>query len=295
MLRPVQHTFVNLAMARLRFSVLACCWILALSLIAQMGVWLTATFTDVRFTTVKTAAKPAMIVNGAITRNGDNSAGIEAGNTAVVNHPETSVDANRVLSPKDSMMHMVVSIARAAAMLAFIVLMPLMMLGVLLGASSATPGVEHTAASFVWAVILGVLLLPIGQFIGLPWRDGAMYAYSAMTSIIDATQDKHASFGLTFYAQFGFLPLACLIGVAMVGLRFCAGLEAGLPRKEDLRLDPVLEREAANIAPTSLHGPRGGGGVLRAAPPSPPAAAASASHPAGMTQPTAGVAPTRLI
>jgi len=102
---------------------------------------------------------------------------------------------------------------------------------------------------------------------------------------------RHGSVGMTFYARFGLLPLACLIGAAMIGLRFCAGVESALPKKEDMRLDPTLEREAGNIKPTSLHGARTGG-AFQAAPP--PTGAAS-PHPAGMSQLSAGVAPKRLI
>jgi hypothetical protein len=116
-----------------------------------------------------------------------------------------------------------------------------------------------------------------------------------LTEQIDAAKTADLSLeGVTFFARFALLPLACLIGVAMIGLRFCAGIEAALPKREDMRLDPTLEREAANITPTSLHGARAGA-AFKAAQPAVSGASAAQPHPAGMTQPTAGVVPKRLI
>src|SRR5438094_38749 len=83
------------------------------------------------------------------------------------------------------------------------------------------------------SILLGLLVLPLGEFAGLPWRDGALFAYSSMTDMVDAAQAHHGSQSAAFYARFGFLPLACLIGAALIGLRFCAGIEAALPQAED--------------------------------------------------------------
>jgi hypothetical protein len=104
------------------------------------------------------------------------------------------------------------------------------------------------------------------------------------------------------------LPLACVVAVAIIGLRFCAGVQAGMPVVESMKLDPVLEREAANITPGSLHGGRGAaalrgvavsnGNGHTAAPASPPrqvVAAGAGSPGPGMMQPSPGVAPRRLI
>jgi hypothetical protein len=301
MFRPthvIPTTFTGLALLRLRFTVLICCWVIGLALVTQIGVWIAATFTEVRHQVIKGVPTPALIVSSTIKHTSEASAGIEAGNTAVVNHPENVADPNLVLSKHDAIMNMASRIASAAAMLALLVLLPVMALAVMLATGSAVPGVEHTVSSFTWAVMLGLLLLPIAEFVGMPWREGALYAYSSMTTLVDQAADKHTALGMTYYARFGLLPLACLIGAGMVGLRFCAGIEAGLPRKEDMRLDPTLEREAGNISPTSLHGGRTGAALRAAAAAAAnptPSASASQPHPAGMTQPTAGVVPKRLI
>lgn len=294
-----QPSFVGIALHRLRFSILVCCWVLGLSLMTHIGVWIAATFTDVRYEAVRSMTVPATIVTSTQRQNQPEAAvagGVEAAEAPAMHQAaKEAADPNRVLSKYDRMMSMATRLASGAGLLALITLLPLMILGVLLAASSATPGVEQTVSSFTWTVLLALLVLPISEFVGLPWREGALFSYNTLTSQLEAATTKGATdFSMTFYARFAMLPFACLIGVGMIGLRFCAGIDAALPKKEDMRLDPALEREAGNITPTSLHGGRAGA-ALRAAAPLQPTASASSPHPAGMTVPSAGVAPKRLI
>ena len=54
-----------------------------------------------------------------------------------------------------------------------------------------------------------------------------------------------------------------MVGIGIVCGRFSAGVEAGVMMRENLALDPVLEREAANIKATSLYGSRTAGALQR--------------------------------
>lgn len=295
MFRP-QPSFVGIALMRLRFSIMVCCWVLALSLVTQIGVWIAATYTDVRFETIKAAAAPATIVTSTQRKNQPEApGGIEASHALSIQKAvEEAPDPNRISSRYDRMMSMAIRLSNGAGMLALVTLLPLMILGVLLAASSATPGVEQTVSAFTWTVLLALLVFPIAGFVGLPWRDGALFTYDTLISQIETATTKGVpDFSMTFYARFAMLPLACVIGAGMIGLRFCAGIEAALPKKEDMRLDPALEREAGNITPTSLHGGRTASALRAAA--AAPTVTAAAAHPAGMTVPSAGVAPKRLI
>jgi hypothetical protein len=165
----------------------------------------------------------------------------------------------------------------------------------LLGASSATSGVDKTVSAFGWSLVVALLALPIGEFASLPWRDGGFWSYAHLTAQLDAGASTKA---VIFLAQYLLLPAACLLGIALVGNRFSAGVELGLMRKEMLRLDPALEQEAGNIKPSSLHGGRTAGAMRQAeqAGASEVAAAGSREQRSpSITQPSAGEAPKRLI
>jgi hypothetical protein len=89
--------------------------------------------------------------------------------------------------------------------------------------------------------------------------------------------------------------------VTLIGLGFSAGVHSGIVPKENMRLDPTLEREAANITPGSLHGGRAAV-ALRAASSAPmssperkPVSAPAPSQPPSITQLSVGEAPKRLI
>jgi hypothetical protein len=85
------------------------------------------------------------------------------------------------------------------------------------------------------------------------------------------------------------LPLACLVGVTMIGLKFSTGVYAGIIPKERMRLDPVLEKEAANIKAASLHAGRAGAAMK--------AAGVAAAEPAvaAAAPGTTGEAPPRRL
>jgi hypothetical protein len=315
------HTpFVGIALARLRRGVMVCCWLIGLALVTQLLVWATAMFTDTRFDTIVLQVTAPMIVNQADKSSQPSAVGhasaasaVSAGSPLKLEHAANSpkpVDPNRVKSRFDRMMQTASTFSAGVGMLAVIALLPLLAVGATLGAGSATPGVEYTVSAFTWAIVLAMLMLPIGGVIGLPMPEGALYTYSNMTEQVDAAHKVGDGWAApTFYARFAVLPMACVVAVTIIGLRFCTGVHAGLPVVESMKLDPVLEREAANITPTSLHGGRGatalrgvsmppggtGGHLSR----QPGGAGAPAAPPApsgpGMTQPSAGVAPRRLI
>lgn len=253
----VQAPFISIGLARLRRGVTACCVIAALALLAQLLVWAMATFMDVRYTTVE--AKPAatgLVVKtdggkgaAAETRKPDRSR--DAGGSDAASPP----DPNRVPSQMDHLMKTTATMARALGGMAMVMLIPFVALGALLGAGSGTPGVERAVSAFGWSMVVAMIVLPLGEIFHLPWREGALWSYNYMTHHVDANITDTGWGSGTFYARFAAMPLACIVGLGIVGFQFSAGVETGIVR-EDHRLDPMLEREAANIRPTSLHGGR---------------------------------------
>jgi hypothetical protein len=172
----------------------------------------------------------------------------------------------RPLGANDQILSTAHAIASATGTVTVLMLLPLLTLGVLLGAGSATVGVEQTVSAFIWTLVISIFVMPIGEFIGFPWTQGALTNYTSMTQHVDwqCAGAAEAMNAATFYARFALLPLVCVAGVAMTGLRFASGVNAGIIPKENLRLDPVLEKEAANMKASSLHGGRAGA-ALRAA------------------------------
>jgi hypothetical protein len=292
----LQAPYVSIALTRLRFGVSLCCWIVGLALLTQLFVWCIATFMDVRYQTVEAKVAPGALIV-ATTDSIRPAAPVSA--SAAEEPKAANADPNRVPTKHDYLMAQASRYAKGAGTTAMVMVLPLLLLGGLLAAGSATPGVERTVSAFMWAMVVAILLLPIGEWLGLPWHEGALVSYQTMTQQVDLQMPSGArTWGSpTFYARFAFMPLACFVGITIVGLRFGYGVSAGIIR-EDVRLDPMLEREAANITPGSLHGGRAGAALRAANVAKAQAAAAPAPMPpatASITQLSPGEVPKRLI
>lgn len=261
-MQPFQPLYVGIALARLRRGVNVCCWIVACSLLAQVLVWGFATFMDVRYSELE-EHHTRLIVEGNAAQN-DAPSRAAAWRPAVGSTDAADVgdiepaNPNLVITKYDRIMHIASTLARGAGSLAMVVLLPLLAVGVILTAGSATPGVERVVSSFIWSTVVAIFVLPVGSALGLPWDEGALATYGHITTNVDNVLGPQGDGwgGPTFYARFVLLPLACVMGVILVGFRFNYGVEAGIPPKESMRLDPVLEREAANMKATSLYGSR---------------------------------------
>jgi hypothetical protein len=291
----MQSPYVSQALSRLRRGVTVCCWVAGLSLVAQLLVWGTATFMDVRHKALEDAAPPGQIVSAEASQSHAKSNGplvVNATEKAAEAAESAPIDLNRIRTSNDRVMEVISATAMSAGTLAIILVLPLLALGVLLGAGSATPGIDHSVSAFMWSLLVAVLVLPLGHVVGLPWNEGALASYSYMTGEVDRvmTEGSESWGNASFYCRFALLPLACVVGVTMIGLRFGAGVHAGIMPKEDMRLDPVLEKEAGNIKASSLHAGRAGA-ALRAA----SAAIAEKKPIPAINQVTAGDAPKRLI
>jgi len=289
----MQSPYVSQALLRLRRSVSICCWMVGVALLLQTMVWAVSTFMDVRHVTLADNSEPELIISAEQMRKQSSpltDASTLAAQQAALEDAPQAVDPNRVPTKYDAMMNKASALAMSAGTIAMVMLMPLLALGVLLSTSSATPGVEKTVSAFSWSLVVGLLVLPFGQTLGMPWEEGALASYSMMTKQVDLMiGDSPDAWGTpTFYCRFAVLPLACLVGVTMIGLKFSTGVYAGIIQKEKMRLDPVLEKEAANIKAASLHAGRAGAAMkvaTAAAAAEPIVAAAAPSSPAGEAPP----------
>lgn len=296
------------ALGRLRRAVIVCCWVVGVALFTQLILWSLVSFTDLRFVAGEEAeAEPAaapLIVHADPQRAHRPRAGREHDDEATPAPAATSQPveaASPVYSSANGVMSQIMMFTGAAGRGAMLALLAVMAIAVALAISSGTHGVEGAVSAYIWAVVVALLVLPLGDALGLPWKHGALTTYDHMTEWVDhvrrpaesvqpvAAATAPPSGSLVFYLRLGLAPVACIVGISLVGLRFCAGIEAGLVRRESHRLDPTLEREASNITPTSLHGgPRGRtSGILSGS-------IESEAMPSA-TQVSPGVMPKRLI
>ena len=252
--RPRTHTAaVSAAMSRLRFAVLLSCWLLGVSLLTQTVIASLCHFTDMRWSTLVPGEQAPVVVTDAPVQSGPRSAFDEPAPEA---DPEKVVDPNRVLGRHDRVFSIAGTLTSGIGKISVMLVLPLMALAVLLAAGSATNGVEKAVAAFSWALLVGLLVMPIGKLIGLPWTEGALWSYASMIAVIDPGVSMQGLGEQMFVLRFLLLPLACVAGIALAAVRFGSGVEESLVPPEDLALDSLLETEAGNIKVSSLHGGR---------------------------------------
>ncbi|MHC4108904.1 MAG: hypothetical protein ACYSTY_12550 [Planctomycetota bacterium] len=288
---PARH--ISLALGRLRLGIALCCWAIGLALLAQMVVWSLATFTDLRYAELHdTSAAPRVVTSDAPRRP---SGALRSANDDKDKRRGEVPDPNRVFSTADQIFDHTVTFAAAGGKLACVAMLLLLVVGVILSATSALPGVEKTVSALTWAVVMALLTLPLGEVMDLPWREGAFSSYFYMTEQIELAHDKTEGVGFTiaFYVRFLVYPAACVLMAVMVGMRFGAGTEAArLP--DEHKLDPELEKEAGGIQVSSLHGGRSAGALSRVVGGSKPGSKAQKSMPSARRV-SPGAAPKRLI
>ncbi|MFK7960071.1 MAG: hypothetical protein AB8G96_06040 [Phycisphaerales bacterium] len=246
---------VSIALGQLRAMVGLCCTLLMLALIVQGVVFTAAAYGGMRYErlaagvgTASEAPESVLMLDESRVNEADFD---PLGERIGMNAPEPA-DVNFVRSTLDHVFMSAADIAAAFGRLAMAALMPLLVLGVLLAAGSATDGVEKTVTSFVWAVLSLFLVFPIAARFGMPWEGGALWGYSTLAGTLDGA----TAVGAAFFVQYMVLPIAAFGTVGVTWQKFSAGVRAGLIRKENFELDPELEREAANIRPGSNFGSR---------------------------------------
>lgn len=266
MIRPVE-TAVALALAKIRTGVFTCCWIIGLGLIAQMIIWSLITFTEMRFQLVAATASANSVVIQPETEPklqlfSTNAADFAAHRAADGPPP----DPNRIFSAADRVFRAITILSGAAITLAVVGLFTLLALGVVVAAGGSVPGVEKTVSAFGWMLVLAMMILHLDPLVRAAGFDGALINYDVLATEVEAGRaaSPTALFigGPVFYARYFALPLAAVIGAALVGLRFNSGVEAARLPKESRKLDPRLEKEAANMSATSLYAAGRSSGAL---------------------------------
>jgi len=290
---PTHTSSVSLALGRLRLGVLLCCWGIGITLLIQTAVWGLVTFTELRYENIAAGTDAPLVVAGTDARDTPRSSLDDPPTRSAETPP---VNPNRVLTAFDRHLSIVSSITSGLGTFAMLFVIPFIGIGVLLAAGSATDGIDRAVSAFAWALLVGILALPTADLVGLPWQNGVFFSYDAMTAQVDAGAKAT---GIVFLGTYLLLPLTCVVGAALIGSRFGAGVQAGLMRKEDLAIDGTLEMEAGNVKASSLHGSRTAGAMesLMTTPGNGTAAPAPVPPPgpASLRQIPQGEVPKRLI
>lgn len=243
-----------IALGRMRFVIVTSCWVIALSLLAQVIIWSLCTFTELRFADPSEAGESALIVEKTPAPEVKESRGRW--------RPETdAVEDELPHSTVDRIFKIVVTVARTMALMSALVIVPLLCLGVLLAVPAGAPRVERAVNALTWAIVLVLLIMPLGGWFGMAWNQGTITDYQGLTLEVDA--GRESGFTPTFYARFLLLPAASAVGFILVGFQFNSAVLAVLLKRDGL--DDELENEASNVAATSLHGASRSAGALNKA------------------------------
>ncbi len=241
---------VGIAMSRLRFGVKFCCWMIAAALAIHMTVWGLVFCTDLRFD----GPPPPTIIAHAPSQ-ADASPHLLVQPHVETNGPPAPAVFARPISKWDRVFAASVELSGGVGKLALLLMIPLVAMGVLLGAGSGTPGVEKAVSAFAWSLGIGLLALPLGRLLGLTWEEGALVTYP---SIVAGARES-----VVMLAIHLLLPATCIVALALVGVKFSdATIAANLTPEH--HFDPKLEREASNVKPASLIGGRGGAALTAA-------------------------------
>jgi hypothetical protein len=238
---PKPH--ISPAIARLRHGVTFSALVLALCAAVQMLVFGFTHFTTVRWEEAKVQPAALTVVAPQIVAAAKPPDALPGGPTAP---PKAEVKPPRVLSDADATLHTVSDLTVTGGVMATLCLAIFCLVGTVVAAGQATPGVDQASSATMWATLIGLAALPWHDVMpSVPWG-GVFGPYTGMASMSDAV-DAAKGGVLTLYVHFMLMPLAVLAGAFIVLLRFRAGVEAGVIVTSVSELDDRLERELSTI------------------------------------------------
>ncbi|MCA9290553.1 MAG: hypothetical protein KDA25_05460 [Phycisphaerales bacterium] len=255
----------SIALRRFEFAVILCCGLLALALVGQIAVWSVAALTDVRFDRAAGAYDGPPVV--------DEPAHADAPARAVnvveferarrtYTRATASVEPVR-LADGDRWLSMTSRLGTAIGRFAAVGLLLFIALGAIVAAIVRVLDIDRIVTSFVLAMLLAVPVLPGGSRLVDGLVPCVLGDYPSMIAQVDAWNqpvDENAV-ALTrqpppstpsFILEYAILPVICLIAVIVIARQFSVGVRSGIDSHDALAIDPELEREAANMRPTSL-------------------------------------------
>ncbi len=286
------------ALRRLRFVVVVTCWVISLSLTTQMAAWSLASFTDLRYGEPDVSADTPLIITAQEEPEefffANFLEGRRPGEEKSTTGTSEPVKEQRALGPNDRTLEFAVTAARGLGMIAALMLCPLLMLGIVLAVPAGAANTERAVSAVAWAMVLVLVAMPLSGWFGLPWQEGTLSSYGQMMTEVEAVRD--GGFTATFFMRFLLMPAISVMGFIVIGFRFSGAVASVLLSSQAMRLDPVLEKEAANVSATSLHGAgRSAGALQRAMEATAPTPPTQRRREPVTSRVSAGEVPRRLI
>lgn len=235
---------VSAALLQLQRSVAACVVLVALCVAAQLIVLGCVHFTDIRWITVETpaAAQPLTVVKAP-------PAGELAGAMVAVEPPPPSAAAaepRRELTSWDAVLRVVSVTATSVGVVACLLLGLVTTLGVIIAAGPGVPGVQRAVSACVWAMLLGIVCLPLHVAVpSTPWR-GVFGPYAEIVAMSEAV-NAGATSVLLLLGQHALVPIVALVASVMVLVRFRAGVADGVIVQSISDVERKLEAEIDQI------------------------------------------------
>ena len=175
----------------MRFVIVTSCWVIALSLLVQVVVWSLCTFTELRFASPEVTGEAPLVVQKA--KNKTSSArGHDANQRQGRWRPKSTetVEEDLPVSAVDRVFKIIVTVARTMALMSALIVCPVLCLGVLLAVPAGAPRVERAVNALIWAIVLVPLIMPLGGWFGMAWRQGTITDYTALTAVVDAGRER---------------------------------------------------------------------------------------------------------
>lgn len=230
------------ALAQLRGWVTLLAAAVAISAVMQMVVFAFANYTEARWTESRPDAAQA---NASVVL----PPGV-AGAAATRPSAETS---GKALGAGDANLRGMSRLSAAVGVVSVFGLAIFTIVGVVVAAGGAVPGVERAVNSAVWAVILALICVPWAQLLRGEAFPGVFSTYE---SLVEAVENPAAAGGgWSMACRFVLLPIAGLTGALVVAWQFRSGVDRGIVLESMSELEAAIEREMAEVRA------KGGGGV----------------------------------
>lgn len=233
---------------------------LGLALGGRVVLFAIVHFTDTRTTQIgQSDAEPLRVVNAPPRAQVEGT----PKNAQGIAELPARAEVNQVPGTSDVMLRRFSIVVQWTGVMASILLAVLMFQAVVLAGAGAVPGIERAVSASTIAFVIVLCCLPLsGVLPETPFR-GVFIAYERL--VAESAQvragDPAAPAPIAFFALHLLLPLALLVALIIVTLRFRSGVEAGVIATSVSQIDEKLEREIRSMKTGQLSAPRAVGAL----------------------------------
>lgn len=247
-MQTLTRPHVSAALQHLRRSILCVGSALAVCLLAQVIIWGSVHFTDVRRVELRPEGgvrHEQVVVQKPSMESPESATAVSAQTERSRAKAKESVNPNLVPSAEDHLLRRTSEVAQTLGIMCAVLLAILMLQGVAVAGGASVPGVEMAVTATTWTLVIGMLCLPLASLLpGVPFG-GVFRSYDSMVMGSEVYRQKGpgAPSGTMFFGLNMVLPLLMLAGLGAALLRFHLGVEQGAMMSCMSEVDEKLERE----------------------------------------------------